>query len=49
MREKIKDPGRLQHMLEMALLLEQEKEKHSLESIKEDKLAFYCLPNCARA
>ena len=43
MREKIKDSGRLQHMLEMALLLEQEKEKHSLESIKEDKLAFYGL------
>ena len=43
MREKIKDPGRLQHMLEMALLLEQEKDKHSLESIKEDKLAFYGL------
>ena len=43
MREKIKDPGRLQHMLDMALLLEQEKEKHSLESIKEDKLAFFGL------
>lgn len=43
MREKIKDPGRLQHMLEMALLLEQEKERHSLESIKKDKLAFYGL------
>ena len=43
MREKIKDPGRLQHMLEMALLLEQEKDKHSLDSIKEDKLAFYGL------
>ena len=41
MREKIKDPGRLRHMLEMAILLEQEKERHSLESIKEDKLAFY--------
>ena len=39
MREKIKDPGRLQHMLEMALLLKQEKERHSLESIKKDKLA----------
>ena len=43
MREKIKDPGRLKHMLEMALLLKQEQEKHSLESIKEDKLAFYGL------
>ena len=43
MREKIKDPGRLQHMLEMALLLEQEKDKYSLESIKADKLAFYGL------
>lgn len=43
MREKIKDPGRLQHMLDMALLLEQEKEKHSLESIKKDRLAFYGL------
>ena len=43
MREKIKDPGRFQHMLEMALLLEQEKDKHSLDSIKENKLAFYGL------
>ena len=43
MREKIKDPGRLQHMLEIALLLEREKDKHSLDSIKEDKLAFYGL------
>lgn len=43
MREKIKDPGRLQHMLEMAVLLEQEKEKHTLESIKENKLVFYGL------
>lgn len=43
MREKIKDPGRLQHMLEMALLLEQEIDKHSLESIKENKIAFYGL------
>ena len=43
MREKIKDPGRLQHMLEMALLLEQEKDKHTIESIKEDKLAFFGL------
>ena len=43
MREKIKDPGRLRHMLEIALMLEQEKDKHSLESIKEDKLVFYGL------
>ena len=43
MREKIKDSGRLSHMLEMALLLEQEKNKHSLESIKKDKLAFFGL------
>ena len=43
MREKVKDPGRLRHMLEMALLLKEEKEKHSLESIKDDKLVFYGL------
>lgn len=41
MRETVKDIGRLNHMLEMALLLEEEKPKYSLEKIKEDKLLFY--------
>lgn len=41
MRETVKDIGRLNHMLEMALLLEREKPKYSLEKIKEDKLLFY--------
>ena len=43
MREKIKDPGRIQHMLEMALLLNEEFPKHSLESIKADRILFYGL------
>ena len=38
MREKIKDPGRLQHMLDMALLLDQEKEKHSLDEVSFTKI-----------
>jgi len=43
MREPLKDPGRLRHMLEMAQLLSSEREKHSLESIKQDKVLFYGL------
>lgn len=43
MREPIKDPGRLSHMLEMALLLQQEREKHTLESVRSDRVLFYGL------
>ncbi|MBD5355520.1 MAG: DUF86 domain-containing protein [Bacteroides sp.] len=43
MRDPLKDTGRLQHMLDMALLLENEKRIHSLQSIKEDTVLFYGL------
>ena len=43
MREKVKDPGRLQHMLEAARILEVETPKHSLESFQEDRILFFGL------
>lgn len=43
MRDPLKDTGRLKHMLEMAMLLESEKKKHSLEAIKSDRVLFYGL------
>lgn len=36
MRDPLKDKSRLQHMLDMALLLESEKTNHSLDLIKKD-------------
>ena len=41
MRDKLRDPGRLRHMLEMAVLIQKEKDNHSLESIKNDPILFY--------
>ncbi len=43
MREASKDKGRLQHMLEMAVLLQAEKGKYSLQAIKEDRVSFFGL------
>ncbi len=43
MRDRLKDSGRLQHMLDMALLLEAEKNNYSLNKIKSDRVAFYGL------
>lgn len=43
MREPIKDKGRIEHMLEMALALNAEKSKLSLEAIKNDTVVFYGL------
>ena len=43
MREQIKDKGRILHMLEMALLLENEKSHHTLEDIRADKVLLYGL------
>mgnify|MGYP000774586771 CR=1 FL=1 len=43
MREQIKDKGRISHMLEMALLLENEKSHHTLEDLRADKVLFYGL------
>ncbi len=43
MRDPLKDQGRLQHMLKMAVLLESEKANYSLEMIKSDRVAFFGL------
>lgn len=43
MRETHKDHGRLEHMLEMALLLDAEKDKLTIEAIRKDKVLFYGL------
>lgn len=43
MRDPLKDLGRLEHMLDMALLLSSEKGSHSLEKIKRDRVLFYGL------
>ncbi|MDE6551682.1 MAG: DUF86 domain-containing protein [Muribaculaceae bacterium] len=43
MRDPLKNLGRLQHMLEMAFLLESEKTKYSLEIIRNDRVAFFGL------
>ncbi len=43
MRETLKDRGRLEHMLEMALLLDVERTKHNVEVIRSDKVLFYGL------
>ena len=40
MREPIKDRGRIEHMLEMALALDAEKSKLSLEAINNDIAVF---------
>lgn len=41
MREQVKDRSRLEHMLEMSLLLEKQKTAHSIDEIKSDKVLFY--------
>lgn len=43
MRELIKDPGRIAHMLEMARLVEIEKSRHTLEELSNDMVLFYGL------
>ena len=43
MRDPLKDKGRLQHMLDMAVLLDHEKVNHSLDMIKRDRVAFFGL------
>ncbi len=43
MREPLKDKGRLEHMLEMALNLTDVPTQHTLESIKQDKILYYGL------
>lgn len=43
MREKIKDPERIRHILEAAQILYEEAPKHTLEDIKNDRILFYGL------
>ena len=43
MRDALKDIGWIQHMHEMAVLLETEKDKHSIEAIINDRVLFYGL------
>lgn len=47
MREKIRDKGRLEHILEMAKNLQEEKSRHSFEEIHNDKILFYGLSKMA--
>lgn len=43
MREKVRDPERLHHILEAAQILSEEAPKHSLETIKNDRILFFGL------
>lgn len=43
MRDPLKDLGRIIHMYDMAILLEKEKERHTLEEVQSDKVLFYGL------
>lgn len=43
MRDPIKDPGRISHMLEMAKLIESEKSRHTYQELCSDKILFYGL------
>lgn len=43
MREDVKDRGRIEHMLEMAVNLDKARQKYGLEDIKEDPILFFGL------
>lgn len=43
MKDPIKDPGRISHMLEMAKLIESEKSRHTYQGLCSDKILFYGL------
>lgn len=47
MREQIKDRGRIEHMLEMALNLQEAKSRHTYEEILNDRILFYGLTKMA--
>ena len=40
MREKVKDPGRIRHMLDAARLLANEIPIHTLDSVQENKISL---------
>ncbi|MDO4161204.1 MAG: DUF86 domain-containing protein [Prevotellaceae bacterium] len=41
MREKIKDKGRLEHILEAIVIIQNNKDRFSLEEIEKDPIIFY--------
>lgn len=43
MRDPLKDPGRIRHMLDMAILLTSERDKYSLNMLNNDRVLFYGL------
>ncbi len=43
MRDPLKNAGRIQHMLDMALLLQTESAKYSLDAVENDTVLFYGL------
>ena len=43
MREKVKDPGRIRHMLDSALILTEETPKHTLDAKQTDRILFFGL------
>lgn len=43
MRDKIKDPDRIRHILEAARILNDEAPRHSLAAIKDDRILFFGL------
>ncbi|MDE6266806.1 MAG: DUF86 domain-containing protein [Muribaculaceae bacterium] len=43
MRERLKDPGRIQHMLDMAIMLEHERSRHTIEDIQNNSILFFGL------
>lgn len=43
MREPVKDKGRIEHMLYMAIRLRDAREKHTLAEIENDSILFYGL------
>lgn len=47
MREPLKDKGRIEHMLEMALNLKEAKSCHSYEDVLNDRILFYGLTKMA--
>lgn len=43
MRETVKDSGRIRHMLDAARILAEEAPKHSLDSVRDDRILFFGL------
>lgn len=41
MRDTLKDPGRLRHMLDMAVLLCEQKSRYTIDDIRRDRVLFF--------